>query len=130
MLQWHQLLWDVLAVHILHGGVKFKEVLDGTSQTLMMGEASPEDGNSPAWSSDGDWAIAGVQLNLGLMRPLARPRRAVHVPQSCCYQQRGFRGYHPGGVMFAMVDGSVRFISDNVDHKTVFRPLATKGGGE
>ena len=44
-----------------------------------------------------------------------------------CYQlTRGFRGYHPGGVMFAMADGSVRFISESVDHKNVFRPLATK----
>ena len=48
-----------------------------------------------------------------------------------CYQlTRGFRSYHPGGVMFAMADGSVRFISDSIDHKNVFRPLATKGSGD
>jgi prepilin-type N-terminal cleavage/methylation domain-containing protein/prepilin-type processing-associated H-X9-DG protein len=111
------------------GGVKLKEVLDGTSQTLMIGEASPEDGNSPAWSSDGDWAIAGVQLNWDYAASGACPPGGA-VPKSCWSQQRGFRGYHPGGVMFAMVDGSVRFISDNVEHKTVFRALATKGGGE
>ena len=111
------------------GGVKLKEVLDGTSQTLILGEASPEDGNSPAWSSDGDWATAGIELNWDYMASGACPPGGA-VSQSCWAQQRGFRGYHPGGVMFAMVDGSVRFISDSVEHKTVFRALSTKSGSE
>jgi prepilin-type processing-associated H-X9-DG protein len=96
---------------------------------MMLGEASPEDGNSPAWSSDGDWATAGIQMNWDYRASGACPPGGG-VAQSCWAQQRGFRGYHPGGVMFAMVDGSVRFISDSVEHKTVFRPLSTKSGGE
>jgi prepilin-type N-terminal cleavage/methylation domain-containing protein/prepilin-type processing-associated H-X9-DG protein len=114
------------------GGVKLREITDGTSKTLMIGEASPEDGNSPAWSSDGDWAVAGVALNwdwkdngdcmtAGALDPGKDP---------CWRMMRGFRGFHPGGVMFAMADGSVRFISDSIDHKNVFRPLATKASGD
>jgi prepilin-type N-terminal cleavage/methylation domain-containing protein/prepilin-type processing-associated H-X9-DG protein len=114
------------------GGVKLKEITDGTSQTLMLGEASPEDGNSPAWSSDGDWAVAGIAMNWdwknngdcltnGQLDPGKDP---------CWRLARGFRGYHPGGVMFALADGSVRFLSDSIDHKTVFRALATKASGE
>jgi prepilin-type N-terminal cleavage/methylation domain-containing protein/prepilin-type processing-associated H-X9-DG protein len=114
------------------GGVKLKEITDGTSQTIMLGESSPEDGNSPAWSSDGDWAVAGIAMNwdwkdngdcltAGQLDPGKDP---------CWRLARGFRGYHPGGVMFAMADGSVRFISENVDHKQVFRPLTTKSSNE
>ena len=44
-------------------GVKLREITDGTSKTFLIGEALPEDGNSAAWSSDGDWAMTGVQLN-------------------------------------------------------------------
>jgi prepilin-type N-terminal cleavage/methylation domain-containing protein len=48
------------------GGVKLKEITDGASNTLLVGEASPDDGNSPAWSSDGDWAVTGRAAELGL----------------------------------------------------------------
>jgi prepilin-type N-terminal cleavage/methylation domain-containing protein/prepilin-type processing-associated H-X9-DG protein len=116
------------------GGVKLREITDGTSNTLMLGESSPEDGNSPAWSSDGDWAIAGIQINFQWMTDPAcidSSTGGANAGKNGCYQlTRGFRGYHPGGVMFAMADGSVRFISDSVDHKNVFRPLATKGSGD
>jgi prepilin-type N-terminal cleavage/methylation domain-containing protein/prepilin-type processing-associated H-X9-DG protein len=40
-----------------------------------------------------------------------------------------FRSDHPGGVQFAMVDGSVRFIHDSLD-MAVLNALATRAGGE
>ncbi len=40
-----------------------------------------------------------------------------------------FRSDHPGGVHFAMVDGSVRFIADAID-VAVLNGLATRDGGE
>jgi prepilin-type N-terminal cleavage/methylation domain-containing protein/prepilin-type processing-associated H-X9-DG protein len=116
----------------LRGGVKLREITDGTSKTLMLGEASPEDGNSPAWSSDGDWAIAGVQLNWPwktdghCLDSSGNPNAGL---TSCYPLMRGFRGYHPGGVMFALADGSVFFLPDSVDH-LVFRALSTKASGE
>jgi prepilin-type processing-associated H-X9-DG protein len=113
------------------GGVKMKELLDGTSNTLLIGEASPEDGNSPAWSSDGDWAIAGVQLNWdwqskGLCLGAGGPNPGL---RSCWPLMRGFRGKHPGGVNFAFADGNVRFISENIEH-LIYRALSTRAGQE
>ena len=35
------------------GGVKMKEITDGTSHTFLIGESSPVDGNSPACVSEG-----------------------------------------------------------------------------
>ena len=97
-------------------GVKLKQVTDGASNTILMGEASPEDGNSDAWSSDGDWAITGVPLNWD-WKTNGRCLNAQGEPNpGLCWQlMRGFRGYHPGGVNFAFADGNVRFITDNVN---------------
>ncbi len=41
----------------------------------------------------------------------------------------GFASYHPGGCFFAQVDGSVRFISENIDSVTL-ASLTTRAGGE
>jgi prepilin-type N-terminal cleavage/methylation domain-containing protein/prepilin-type processing-associated H-X9-DG protein len=43
--------------------------------------------------------------------------------------QFGFHGLHPGGVNFAMVDGSVRFIKNSINIVS-YRALGTRGGGE
>jgi prepilin-type processing-associated H-X9-DG protein len=102
------------------GGVKLREIIDGTSKTFLIGEASPVDQNSPAWSGDGDWAITGVQINFDWQS------YATCVPAGACWwNMRGFRSFHPGGVNFAFVDGSVRLISDNIDHRT-YRALSTR----
>ncbi|MGH7192095.1 MAG: H-X9-DG-CTERM domain-containing protein, partial [Candidatus Saccharimonadales bacterium] len=41
----------------------------------------------------------------------------------------GFRSRHPGGLNFAIADGSVRWIGEGVDLK-VYRALATVHGRE
>jgi prepilin-type N-terminal cleavage/methylation domain-containing protein/prepilin-type processing-associated H-X9-DG protein len=43
--------------------------------------------------------------------------------------QWGFRGLHPGGVNFAMTDGSVRFIKNSTNLAT-YRALGTRNQGE
>jgi prepilin-type N-terminal cleavage/methylation domain-containing protein/prepilin-type processing-associated H-X9-DG protein len=114
------------------GGVKLKEVTDRTSSTLLLGEASPEDGNSPAWSSDGDWAITGVQLNWDwkskgfCLDAGGAPNPGL---RSCWPLMRGFRSKHVGGVNFAFVDGNVRFLSDSMEHIT-YRALSTKSSDD
>ena len=40
------------------------------------------------------------------------------------------RSNHSGGVNVLLADGATRFVSDNVDLLTVWRGLATRGGGE
>jgi len=45
------------------------------------------------------------------------------------FGEYGFRSQHPGGVNVVLVDGSVQFVSNNVD-RFVFAGLSTPNGGE
>jgi prepilin-type N-terminal cleavage/methylation domain-containing protein/prepilin-type processing-associated H-X9-DG protein len=108
------------------GGVKMKEIIDGTSHTFLVGEASPVDGLSAAWVSECDWATAGIQLNWNWR---SFPSCVSNGVPSCYWVMKGFRSSHPGGVQFAFADGSVRFIQDNVDHP-IYRALSTRKKGD
>jgi prepilin-type processing-associated H-X9-DG protein len=40
-----------------------------------------------------------------------------------------FRSLHPGGAQFCLADGSVRLVSQNIDHNT-YRAVCTREVGE
>jgi prepilin-type processing-associated H-X9-DG protein len=111
------------------GGVKLREITDGTSQTLLIGESTTADSESVAWSSDCDWGITQIQINFDITTwaPCVTP--ATSGDPSCWKNTRGFRSYHPGGVNFAFVDSAVKFISDNIDQK-VYRAISTRASNE
>jgi prepilin-type N-terminal cleavage/methylation domain-containing protein len=103
--------------------VKIASVTDGTSKTLMIGEDVPEyNRHSAAYYSNGSWCSCNAPLNYGLGDDPA----AIAADWS---DAQGFRSKHPGGVHFCSADGSVRFISDNVDNIS-FRVSCTRNGNE
>ncbi|OJW13660.1 MAG: hypothetical protein BGO49_29455 [Planctomycetales bacterium 71-10] len=53
----------------------------------------------------------------------------IEVPACRDLGNMGFRSMHPGGAQFAFVDGSVRFVRDQVD-VAAYRAIATRAGGE
>lgn len=110
----------------IRGGVELRTVADGASNTFLVGETSPVDGNSAAWSSDGDWAITAIELNWN-----AEASGACVNPgaRECWTRFRGFRSNHPGGAHFAYGDAAVGFVSNDVA-PTVYRALSTRNRGE
>ncbi len=97
--------------------IRMASVTDGTSSTFLFGEKFvPINGlgtfpiDSPAY--DGDHLPASARLaGPGL--------RLANGPSDVLADMFSFGSWHPGGVHFAMVDGSVRFLSPDTDTKVL-----------
>jgi prepilin-type N-terminal cleavage/methylation domain-containing protein len=104
--------------------LKLKDITDGQSKTLMVGECVVEqDAHSAGLFADGDWATCSVPLNYFLVG--ADEAKIADF----WYDLRGFRSFHPGVVQFVLADGSVQVFSESTDHK-VYRGFATRNGEE
>jgi prepilin-type processing-associated H-X9-DG protein len=78
--------------------------------------------HSAAFYSNGDTCSCNTPLNYGL-------NQVPELFRVAQWDARGFRSRHPGGLHFALVDGSVRFVVDSVDN-VVYRTSCTRNGGE
>lgn len=87
---------------------RLRDITDGTSNSLMIGEVS---GNAGAWTAGG------------------KPTLREFTEKPYINGPDGFGGSFPGGSNFALGDGSVRMISDTVD-PSVAEALMTISGGE
>ena len=104
--------------------VKIDHIKDGTSSTLMTGELQRLNGTESGrytecqrTTHDG-WALGGVSTLFDVQFGAINN---VH------YEHPGSE--HPGGAQFGMADGSVCFISENVDSNTI-KYLSTYACGE
>jgi prepilin-type N-terminal cleavage/methylation domain-containing protein/prepilin-type processing-associated H-X9-DG protein len=100
---------------------KMGSVIDGTSNTFFMGEALP------AWTRWNWWynpnavtATCAVPLNY----VIRVPKNIGNWPNNDSYASR-----HTGGGNFGYGDGSVHFVSENVD-TVIYRAMASIAGGE
>ncbi len=106
--------------------VKLRDVLDGTSNTFLIGE------RDTLFCRGGTWVgvrnprgngTRGFYYNTANARVLLNspdPPFAWNSRQGC---SEGFSSLHPGGAMFALADGSCRFIADTIE----VRPCSVGG---
>ena len=98
---------------LLYGesGVRIQDVLDGTSNTIAIGERTAfganlqNDATWPSWCGPGGGGAMNTVSS-------AVSHRVNH-PTS----MHAFSSHHPGGAQFCYVDGSVHFISETVESK-------------
>jgi prepilin-type N-terminal cleavage/methylation domain-containing protein len=103
---------------------KIPDIVDGTSNTFMIGEAMTGKDNQNSWCHM-DNAIATCAYPPNAKNPLT----GSDYPPDQWWNRYAFTSAHPQGVQFAMTDGSVHFISDSIP-LNLFRALATRAGGE
>jgi prepilin-type N-terminal cleavage/methylation domain-containing protein/prepilin-type processing-associated H-X9-DG protein len=140
-------------------GVEVQSVIDGTSNTIMVGERWYQ---SRAWTLGVYWSLSGrvsppepdqtplnsacsnckginqnYPPNPDLMTAqyvyhdnlVDRPTIPTTAPKVFNFNDLPFGSFHPGGVNFARADGSVSFIIDNIDLK-LYGALASRNGEE
>ena len=124
-------------VLFLDSRVRFADITDGLSQTLMVGERPPSaDGHYGWWyagagqSGDGSAdSVLGVrEVNAG---EIGCPAGASIFGQGQLDNQCDclhFWSLHPGGANFLFADGSVHFLPYSAE--PLMLPLASRNGGE
>ncbi len=140
-----RLYWDNGILHI-NSKTGFGQIPDGTSNTYMVGESkymrkagdlNVAATNYPAWNSGLDvlnavntsaqtLAAAVLPINFGRVD---RPSTAGGYDWNDSGQfMRLFGSYHVGGCQMVLGDGSVHFVSDNID-LTIHRSLGSANDG-
>lgn len=128
------------------GPVGIHSVSDGMSNTLLLGEVSTNASSNSGgwWASNGTAHSTAWKINAPWIKGCMRTGKNFNVentlgnindcrpsgaPCAVIAQTRGFSSHHIGGVHGCLADGSVKFISENIDAVT-FNALGSRGGSE
>jgi hypothetical protein len=96
-----------------------KDMLDGSSKTLVVGERHSKLGGS-TWTG----VLLGAKASLPRVVGVAD-----HAPNDPHHHFDDFTSNHPAGVNFLLGDASVRRFDDSIDVE-VFKALCTRAGSE
>jgi prepilin-type processing-associated H-X9-DG protein/prepilin-type N-terminal cleavage/methylation domain-containing protein len=116
--------------------VGVRDVTDGTSQTIAVGERSHSLGEA-TWTGSVTDAVLFPVDNDGVGYPRAEGGPGMvlghaggrYGPGDPNGEVNQFYSLHSGGVNFLFADGHVAFLKTTMNNKT-FRAFATRGGGE
>ncbi|HLW65671.1 MAG TPA: DUF1559 domain-containing protein [Gemmataceae bacterium] len=139
--------------NINNAGVRFMQILDGTSNTIMIGE----DAGRPQWygvgrilisqsgrkpNKEGAWADPNANFSVDGSNANCTPQFVGNsnsnvcvpgpTPNSCalnCTNDSEFYGFHTGGCMACFADGHVQFLNQNIALCTL-AALVTRAGAE
>jgi len=118
-------------------GASIRMVKDGTSNTILLGEVRPLCGDH--YHQGGGWA--GFNANwTGTAGPInwaTCPEDPLYSDDgsSMCHDLRdwrlshAFKSRHEGGAQFLLADGSIKFLSENIDWMT-YQKLGDRRDGE
>jgi prepilin-type N-terminal cleavage/methylation domain-containing protein/prepilin-type processing-associated H-X9-DG protein len=114
------------------GKMPITSITDGTSNTLMVGEDMGIYCQWNEWAApNGACGTVAIPPNVGnkigdpdIGFSTSNPNQVGRWPT-----RYSFRSAHPGGLQFAMADGSVRFVNDSIPLAT-YRAMGTRAGGE
>jgi prepilin-type N-terminal cleavage/methylation domain-containing protein len=133
----HLELSDLEGIFFCDSRIGFKDILDGTSNTFMVGECYWD-----TFSQDGNqmdfWYIGSPQVDpwpnatefSEFVGSTGVPYNARKIASTSGYvKELSFASFHPGGAMFCLGDASVRFVSYTIDYPT-YQALGSRNKGE
>jgi prepilin-type N-terminal cleavage/methylation domain-containing protein/prepilin-type processing-associated H-X9-DG protein len=125
-------------VLFLNSRISTRDIPDGSSFTLLVGEKRIGEADL-GWMSGTRATLrnTGTPINKTLEPGLEGRFGAGRLPGSPEDKPQtgnplyvgGFSSYHPGGANFAMVDGSVRFLSETID-KSLYEAFGNRADGK
>lgn len=106
---------------------RFRDVTDGTTNVLMVGERSKTLPNNATiiWRS---W-VRGQNGGTGACRNIHYGINSGVLYDGRNFNDLSMNSNHTGGAQFLLADGSVRFLSENIDYNT-YLTLASRHLGE
>lgn len=115
----------------------FASIIDGSSNTIMVGEVTESEAVRTNNTGDGRYPIWPGGNNNGGCNGVNGSGAVFRATDVAYFINRkvgdesnmSFGSKHPNGAMFGLGDASVRFVSQTVD-TTVYRAAGTKAGGE
>ena len=115
--------------------VQVGDVSDGSSQTFLVGEISWNCGPQRVWMSgvaSERYPESYVYTSKNIFWPMNTAYRAPSTEPESGYANNdmSFGSFHTGGAFFAMCDGSVQFIREDIDRFGVYLPLASRASDE
>jgi hypothetical protein len=117
------------------GTTRMRDFTDGTSNTVAVGEAAWNltgylDGTTEKWGYT-KWSNSYPSSTGFNTEPPFNPKTySVTDPLlSNITTISHFRSEHVGGASFVLADGSVRFVSENID-RNIYQAVGTRNGGE
>ncbi len=125
-----------------NSSIRFRNMTDGTTNTLMLGEtkysptpAHRSAGTHAGWSSSADlggspvpYGLAAVVLQTNSIEGSGGQLAGGSRPDLFPYMSALFGSFHTGGCHFVMGDGSVQFISENIN-LSLLQQLARRDDG-
>ena len=112
----------------------FRDIPDGTSNTIMIAETRED--NSSVWIDGTTASVVARWVDLSSPTFQGNSVSINYEPYfqggvfpNSIHQQFGPSSQHPGGAQHLLGDGSVHFLSENID-VTLYDALVTRAGGE
>jgi prepilin-type N-terminal cleavage/methylation domain-containing protein/prepilin-type processing-associated H-X9-DG protein len=106
---------------------RIADVTDGTSNTLLVGEVSWV--HPVVGSRYRSWMRGCEQGGNNWIAGCRNVVSSINTPDIATFNNIAFGSQHPGGANFVLCDGSVRFVSENIN-LGVYKAAASRNGGE
>ncbi|MFG0262701.1 MAG: DUF1559 domain-containing protein, partial [Novipirellula sp. JB048] len=111
----------------LNSQIRYSDMFDGSSQTILIGEMLP-DRNSLGWCSGTRATLRNTGSQIEAFRYRNDPAGSSAPPPGSL-EVGGFGSAHPGGANFGFADGSTRFLSRTIDPE-LFAQLGDRADGQ